>query len=129
MEHALRQILPNVRIGKILIQRKDDGSAQPQHYYTKVPNDIAQRKVLLLDPMLATGGSAICAIEELLKKGVQEERITFLNLVAAPEGVKAILSKFPKIKIISCALDEKLNEAKFIIPGLGDFGDRYFGTI
>ena len=128
MEHALRQILPNVRIGKILIQRKEDGSAEAQLFYTKVPQDISERTVLLLDPMLATGGSAICAIAELIKMGVKEEHITFLNMVAAPEGIKAVLSVYPKIKIISCALDKELNEQKYILPGLGDVGDRYFGT-
>ena len=128
MENALRQILPNVRIGKILIQRKEDGSAEAQLFYTKVPQDIASRKVLLLDPMLATGGSAVCAIRELMKMGVPEERITFLNMVAAPEGIREVLTSYPKVRIISCALDDSLNDQKYILPGLGDFGDRYFGT-
>ncbi|KAK2958763.1 putative Uracil phosphoribosyltransferase [Blattamonas nauphoetae] len=128
MESALRQICPHCRIGKILIQRSEDGQAVPKLYYTKVPKDIASRQVLLLDPMLATGGSAICAIEELIKLGVPEERILFLNLLATPEGVEAILSRFPSMSICSIALDEKLDEQKYIIPGLGDFGDRYFGT-
>ena len=128
MENALRQILPNVRIGKILIQRKEDGSAEAQLFYTKVPQDIASRKVLLLDPMLATGGSAVCAIHELMKMGVPEERITFLNMVAVPEGIREVLTHYPKVRIISCALDDSLNDQKYILPGLGDFGDRYFGT-
>ncbi|KAH7827386.1 Uracil phosporibosyltransferase [Monocercomonoides exilis] len=128
MENALRQVLPHVRIGKILIQRKEDGSGTCQHFYTKIPKDISHRNVLLLDPMLATGGSAICAIGELLKNGVLEQNILFLNMVAVPEGVKAVLSAYPKIKIVSVALDEGLNEKKYIVPGIGDFGDRYFGT-
>ncbi|KAH7824507.1 Uracil phosphoribosyltransferase [Monocercomonoides exilis] len=128
MENALRQIAPHVRIGKILIQRKEDGSGTSQHYYTKVPKDIASRTVLLLDPMLATGGSVCCAISELLKLGVPEDRILFLNMIAAPEGVKNVLTKHPKIKIVSIALDDCLNDQKYILPGIGDFGDRYFGT-
>lgn len=128
MEKALREVIPNVRIGKILIQRKEDGTAEAQLYYTKFPKDLAERHVLLLDPMLATGGSAICAIEQLVKVGVKEENIVFLNLVAAPEGIEKLLKKYPKIRIVSCALDKSLNELKYILPGLGDFGDRYFGT-
>ena len=129
METALRQIVPNVRIGKILIQRAEDGTALPHLFYTKLPKDIVVCQVLLLDPMLATGGSAICAVDELVRSGVPEERIIFLNMIAAPEGVAALLKVHPKIKIVSCALDDSLNDQKYIIPGIGDFGDRYFGTV
>ncbi|KAK2961315.1 putative Uracil phosphoribosyltransferase [Blattamonas nauphoetae] len=128
MENALRQICPHCRIGKILIQRSEDGLAIPKLFYTKVPKDISTRQVLLLDPMLATGGSAIVAIEELIKLGVPENRILFLNLLATPEGVDTVLSRFPSMRVCSICLDERLNEQKYIIPGLGDFGDRYFGT-
>ncbi|KAL6050891.1 Uracil phosphoribosyltransferase, synthesizes UMP from uracil [Balamuthia mandrillaris] len=127
MEAGLRAVAKSVRIGKILIQRNED-TAEPQLFYVKLPEDIAERWVLLLDPMLATGGSAIRAIEVLLEKGVKEEKIVFLNLIAAPEGIKALSEAYPRVHIVTTALDEKLNDVKFIIPGIGDFGDRYFGT-
>ncbi|TPX50208.1 hypothetical protein SeLEV6574_g01056 [Synchytrium endobioticum] len=127
MEKALRDCCRAVRIGKILIQR-DEATATPKLIYHKLPSDISERYVLLLDPMLATGGSAIQAIDVLLKKGVRPERILFINLVAAPEGIEAILKKHPQIEIITAAIDECLDHRKFVVPGLGDFGDRYFGT-
>lgn len=128
MEKALRECIPNVRIGKILVQRLEDGTAKPQHFYTKYPKDIAQRKVILMDPMLATGGSAMMAIRSLEEAGVNRENIVFINMVGAPEGVKALCQAYPEVRTISCVLDTHLNSAKYIIPGLGDFGDRYFGT-
>lgn len=128
MEKALRECVPNVRIGKILVQRLEDGSAKPQHFYTKYPKDIADRMVILMDPMLATGGSVLMAINSLEQAGVKKENIVFINMVAAPEGVKALCEKYPEIRTISCVLDSHLNSEKYIIPGLGDFGDRYFGT-
>eukprot|EP00771_Trimastix_marina_P001539 gnl/Trimastix_PCT/262.p1 GENE.gnl/Trimastix_PCT/262~~gnl/Trimastix_PCT/262.p1 ORF type:complete len:245 (+),score=72.90 gnl/Trimastix_PCT/262:80-736(+) len=127
IEAALRQVCEGVRIGKILIQR-DEETARPMHFYTKLPKDIGQRHVLLLDPMLATGGSAAKAIEILIDHGVPEQKIVFICMVAAPEGVAAITTRFPKLKIVAAALDSHLNERNYIIPGLGDFGDRYFGT-
>ncbi|RHZ75411.1 hypothetical protein Glove_214g25 [Diversispora epigaea] len=125
MEQGLRECCRSVRIGKILIQR-DEETAQPKLYYAKLPPDIESRYVLLLDPMLATGGSAIKAIEVLLSNGVAEEKILFLNLLAAPEGIIAVTSKFSKLKIITAFIDEGLDNKKYIVPGLGDFGDRYF---
>lgn len=89
---------------------------------------LSQRYVFLLDPMLATGGSAIQAIKVLLSRGVVEEKIVFINLVASPEGIEAITSAFPKMTIVTAQVDEGMNEKKYILPGLGDFGDRYFGT-
>lgn len=127
MENSLRAVCRACRIGKILIQRNEE-DATPQLYYSKLPEDIADRFVLLLDPMLATGGSASKAIEVLKEKGVREEKIIFANLVAAPEGVAAVFKKSPNIKIVSAAVDDGLNERFYIIPGMGDFGDRYFGT-
>ncbi|ORZ41053.1 uracil phosphoribosyltransferase-domain-containing protein [Catenaria anguillulae PL171] len=126
-EGGLRECCKGVRIGKILIQR-DEETALPELFYSKLPNDIAQRYVLLLDPMLATGGSALKAIEVLLQHGVAEERILFLNLLAVPEGIEALVSKHPKMKIVTSQIDPGLNAKKFIVPGLGDFGCRYFGT-
>ncbi|KAK6457971.1 uracil phosphoribosyltransferase [Scheffersomyces xylosifermentans] len=125
MEMGLRDCCRSVRIGKILIQR-DEETALPKLFYEKLPEDISERYVFLLDPMLATGGSAIMAVEVLLSRGVQADRIFFLNLLAAPEGIKAFQEKYPSVKIITGGIDEKLDENKYIVPGLGDFGDRYY---
>ncbi|KAG8747444.1 Uracil phosphoribosyltransferase, synthesizes UMP from uracil [Ceratobasidium sp. 414] len=114
MEAGLREVCRSVRIGKILIQR--------------LPEDIAQRYVLLLDPMLATGGSAIKAVEAfygvLMEAGVPEERIMFLNLIASPEGIRTFCGKYPALRMITGWIDKGLNEKAYIIPGLGDFGER-----
>ncbi|EIW71641.1 hypothetical protein TREMEDRAFT_67876 [Tremella mesenterica DSM 1558] len=110
---------------EILIQR-DEETAQAKLFYAKLPEDIADRYCLLLDPMLATGGSCIKAIEVLLSHGVQEERIIFLNLIASPQGVNNVCSRFPKLRIITAWVDEGLDANAYIVPGLGDFGDRYF---
>jgi len=127
MESALRAVCKSIRIGKILIQRNEE-TAQPQLYYFKLPEDIGSRHVLLLDPMLATGGSAIKAIEVLLEHKVDQSKIIFLNLIAAPEGIRAIEKHFPQITILTSAVDTRLNDRKYIEPGIGDFGDRYYGT-
>ncbi|ORZ26307.1 uracil phosphoribosyltransferase-domain-containing protein [Lobosporangium transversale] len=127
MEQGLRDVCRSVRIGKILIQR-DEETALPKLYYAKFPPDIASRYCLLLDPMLATGGSAMKAIEVLISYGVPEEKIIFVNLLCCPEGLSAVLKSYPRIKIITAELDEHLDEKKYVIPGLGDFGCRYYGT-
>ncbi|PIA19271.1 PRTase-like protein, partial [Coemansia reversa NRRL 1564] len=127
MEQGLREVCTSVRIGKVLIQR-DERTALPKLYYSKLPKDIADRWVLLLDPMLATGGSAVKCVETLLEAGVKEERILFINLICAPEGALAMLERFKSLQIITAEIDESIDERKFILPGLGDFGDRYFGT-
>ncbi|GET92199.1 uracil phosphoribosyltransferase, putative [Leishmania tarentolae] len=133
MERVLREMCPGVRIGKILVQRDEtsaDKSPDARFSYSKLPADIASRRVLLLDPMCATGGSAIKATEILIKEyGVLEENIIFLNLISAPEGIKRYLGRFPNIQIVTAAIDNDLDENSYIVPGLGDFGDRYFGTI
>ncbi|TPX56967.1 hypothetical protein PhCBS80983_g04156 [Powellomyces hirtus] len=121
MEQGLRDCCRSVRIGKILIQR-DEETAMPQLYYAKLPPDISKRFCLLLDPMLATGGSANKAIEVLLDHGVPEENILFVNLICAPEGIEKMLAVYPKIKIVTAEIDAGLDENKYIIPGLGDFG-------
>ncbi|EGW32165.1 uracil phosphoribosyl transferase [Spathaspora passalidarum NRRL Y-27907] len=125
MEMGLRDCCRSVRIGKILIQR-DEETALPKLFYEKLPDDIRDRYIFLLDPMLATGGSAMMAVEVLLSRGVKSEQIFFLNLLAAPEGIKAFHSKYPDVKIITGGIDERLDEDKYIVPGLGDFGDRYY---
>ena len=101
----------------------------PKLYYSKLPPSIGEQTVLLLDPMLATGGSAIAAIDVLVDAGVPPERIVFVNLVCCPEGVRKMYATYPAVRIVSAALDSHLNDKSYIMPGLGDFGDRYFGTI
>ncbi|EGC45048.1 uracil phosphoribosyltransferase [Histoplasma capsulatum var. duboisii H88] len=125
MEQGLRDCCRSVRIGKILIQRDDD-TWQPKLFYEKLPKDIANRWVLLLDPMFATGGSATMAVDVLKSKGVPEDRILFLNLIASPSGVADFAQKYPKLRVVTAFIDQGLDEKKYIIPGLGDFGDRYY---
>ncbi|KAG7818460.1 hypothetical protein KL909_005082 [Ogataea angusta] len=125
MEQGLRDCCRSVRLGKILIQR-DEETATPKLFYVKLPEDIPERYVFLLDPLLATGGSASMAVDVLLQKGVKEERILFLNVLASPEGIEVFKKKFPKIKVITGMIDQALDEKKFVVPGLGDFGDRYY---
>eukprot|EP00922_Rhytidocystis_sp_ex-Travisia-forbesii_P004891 GHVS01007161.1.p1 GENE.GHVS01007161.1~~GHVS01007161.1.p1 ORF type:complete len:251 (+),score=33.70 GHVS01007161.1:122-874(+) len=128
MESGLRAVCRGCRIGKILIQR-DEETAEPVLYYKKLPEDIAERSVLLLDPILATGGSVCRAIRLLLQEGVKEEAIIFVNLVAAPEGIARLHDNYPNIKVVTAAVDDHLNERAYVVPGIGDFGDRYFGTV
>jgi len=124
---VVRTVWPAVSVGKILIQR-DEETARPDLYYVKLPPRIEQKWVLLLDPMLATGGSALLAIEKLMAQGVRAERIIFLNVLTCPEGIRVVKEAHHEVKIVTCAIDDGLDERKYIIPGLGDFGDRYFGT-
>ncbi|KAL6325064.1 hypothetical protein AAG906_022272 [Vitis piasezkii] len=114
------------KIGKILIHR--DGDNGKQLIYEKLPKDISERHVLLLDPVLATGNSAGQAIELLIQKGVPESHIIFLNLISAPEGIHCVCKRFPSLKIVTSEIDVALNEEFRVIPGMGEFGDRYFGT-
>ncbi|QEU61249.1 Fur1 [Kluyveromyces lactis] len=125
MEQGLRDCCRSVRIGKILIQR-DEETAMPKLFYEKLPEDIADRYVFLLDPMLATGGSAIMATEVLIQRGVLPERIFFLNLICSKEGIDNYHAKFPNVRIVTGAVDAGLDENKYLMPGLGDFGDRYY---
>jgi len=125
MEQGLRDCCRSVRIGKILIQR-DEETSKPRLFYDKLPEDIADRYCLLLDPMFATGGSATMAVEVLISKGVPEERILFLNLIASPQGIRSFAERFPKLRIVTAFVDQGLNEKNYIIPGLGDFGDRFY---
>eukprot|EP00796_Vickermania_ingenoplastis_P007186 gene7186-5048_t len=133
MERVLREMCRGIRIGKILVQRNeksDDKRPDERFNYSKMPKDVDERRVLLLDPMCATGGSAAKAVDILMSEyGVKEQNILFLNLVSAPAGLKRFTSQYPEIQIITAAIDDELNEDKYIVPGLGDFGDRYFGTM
>eukprot|EP00056_Hartaetosiga_gracilis_P013264 m.218830 g.218830 ORF g.218830 m.218830 type:complete len:221 (+) comp13818_c0_seq4:169-831(+) len=127
MEHILREWVPGAVFGKVLIQRNEE-TAQPQLFFDKLPSFIGECSVILLDPMLATGGSAKTAIKVLLDKGVEQKNIVFCNIVACPEGIKALATEFPEVTVVTAEVDSHLNEKKYIIPGLGDYGDRYFGT-
>ncbi|KAL6520200.1 Uridine kinase-like protein 5 [Orobanche minor] len=126
MENALRACCKGIKIGKILIH--GEGNNGRELIYEKLPSDIASRHVLLLDPVLASGNSAVKAISVLLNKGVPESNIIFLNLIAAPEGIHTVCKKFPRLKIVTSEIDMKLNKDIHVIPGMGEFGDRYFGT-
>lgn len=125
MEQGLRDCCRSVRLGKILIQR-DEETAMPKLFYVKLPEDIPNRYVLLLDPLLATGGSAAMAIDVLKEKGVPEKRILFLNVLASPEGLEMFKEKYPEVVVITGMIDDGLNEQKYVVPGVGDFGDRYY---
>ncbi|XP_010536767.1 PREDICTED: uridine kinase-like protein 4 isoform X1 [Tarenaya hassleriana] len=126
MENALRACCKGIKIGKILIHREGDNGQQL--IYEKLPNDISERHVLLLDPILGTGNSAVQAISLLISKGVPESNIIFLNLISAPQGVHVVCKRFPRIKIVTSEIEIGLNEEYRVIPGMGEFGDRYFGT-
>lgn len=119
------EVIPDARVGHIGLYRNEE-TLQPVDYYFKVPRNLGKALVLVLDPMLATGGSAVAAIEYLKRKGAR--KIRFVSLVAAPEGVRALSKAHPDVLIFSCALDRKLNQQGYILPGLGDAGDRIFGT-
>jgi uracil phosphoribosyltransferase len=119
------EVMPNARVGHIGLFR-DEETLKPVDYYFKVPRNLDKALVLLLDPMLATGGSAVAAISYLKKRGARNIRM--VNLVAAPEGVKTVRKAHPDVTMYICALDRELNNRGYILPGLGDAGDRMFGT-
>lgn len=125
MVEGLLTIIPAARVGHIGMYR-DPKTLKPVTYYSKLPKDVASRQMIIVDPMLATGGSLIEAIDELKRNGAKN--IKSINLLAAPEGLKAVEEAHPDVEIYIAALDEKLNEDKYIVPGLGDAGDRLFGT-
>lgn len=125
MLDGIINLVPNAKIGHVGMYR-DEETFKPNVYYFKVPKDIDKREVFILDPMLATGGSALDAIELLKEKGVK--KIKFLCIIAAPEGIKLLKDKHPDVQIYTTSIDERLNEKAYIIPGLGDAGDRVFGT-
>ncbi len=119
------EVFPEAKVGHIGLYR-DESTLKPVDYYFKVPKDLHQSLVLLLDPMLATGGSGAEAITFLKKKGAQN--IRFVSLVAAPEGIRVVHERHPEVVIYTCARDRELNSKGYILPGLGDAGDRIFGT-
>lgn len=125
MVDGVLNMIPNAKIGHIGMYRNKE-TLEPIPYYFKVPKDIENRKVILLDPMLATGGSAVDAISQLKKSGAKE--IKFLCIIAAPEGIKRVEKEHPDVQIYCTSIDNRLNENGYIVPGLGDAGDRIFGT-
>jgi uracil phosphoribosyltransferase len=125
MVEGVAQLIPSARVGHIGLYR-DHESLQPVDYYFKIPGDGVGRDFFILDPMLATGGSAVAAVSALRKAGAR--RIRFLCIVAAPEGVRRMLEAHPDIPVFAAALDRELNDKGYILPGLGDAGDRLFGT-
>jgi len=125
MADGILGLVPSARVGHIGLYR-DETTLKPVQYFVKLPSDIADRDVFVLDPMLATGGSAVAALTLLRDRGVGHPRL--LCILGAPEGVAAVQAAHPDIEIILAALDERLDERGFIVPGLGDAGDRIYGT-
>ncbi|MEK9143761.1 MAG: uracil phosphoribosyltransferase [Patescibacteria group bacterium] len=125
MLFAIQDFLPSVSVGFIGLER-DEKTAQAREYYRKLPKLYATHRVLVIDPMLATGGSFDDTVTLLKEKGAKH--ITIVSIVSAPEGIKRIQKNHPEIIIFTAAIDDHLNAKKYIVPGLGDFGDRYFGT-
>ena len=122
---GMLEIIPNAKVGHVGLYR-DPKTHEPVEYYCKLPEDIDKRRVIIVDPMLATGGSAIAAVDFVKKKGAKD--IALMFLIAAPEGIEALTAKHPDVDIYIADKDEKLNENAYIVPGLGDAGDRIFGT-
>jgi uracil phosphoribosyltransferase len=127
---VVREVEPSIRVGKILIQRDEEHPDKiARLFYSKMPPGVENMYILLCDPMLATGGSALLAIKCLIENHrVDPSKIIFANMICAPEGLKAMADSYPQVKIVTVAVDEGLNDAKFIVPGLGDYGDRFFNT-
>ncbi len=122
---GMLELVPNAKVGHVGLYRDPD-THEPVEYYCKLPTDIGKRKIFVLDPMLATGGSAVAAIDFIKKRGGKD--IVFMCLIAAPEGIKALQDAHPDVDIYIASKDEKLNENAYIVPGLGDAGDRLYGT-
>lgn len=125
MVDGVLRVIPNAKIGHIGLCRNEE-TLEPVKYYYKVPKDIKNRTVLLLDPMLATGGSAVDAISMIKTEGVKN--IKFLSIISAPEGLARVQKEHPDVQIYTTSIDKRLNENGYIVPGLGDAGDRIFGT-
>ncbi len=121
------KVFPKAKVGMVGVRRNEE-TATPEYYYHNIPEVSSNAEVIVLDPMLATGGSVSYAVDLLMKQGVKEEQITAVFVISAPEGIEAFTKRFPNIRILIAEEDEKLTPNKFIFPGLGDFGDRYYGT-
>jgi len=125
MLDSILQLIPHARVGFIGL-RREETTLQAQFYHKSFPKNLAEVEVILIDPMLATGGSAVAALDLLKEQGARNIRL--VNLVASPQGIRAVRRKYASIPIFTAAIDETLNERGFIVPGLGDAGDRLFGT-
>ncbi|NLK03059.1 MAG: uracil phosphoribosyltransferase [Clostridiales bacterium] len=125
MADGILNLIPNAKVGHLGLYRNEE-TLEPVEYFCKLPSDAADREIFVLDPMLATGGSAVVAIDMLKKRGIKKVR--FLCLIAAPEGVERLKKAHPDVDIYIGILDERLNEKGYILPGLGDAGDRIYGT-
>lgn len=125
MVDGLLTLMPSARVGHIGMQRNEE-THEPEPYYCNLPQDLSERPCFVVDPMLATGGSAIAALDYLRKAGAQDVRMLFL--VSAPEGIQKVIEHDKDVVIYTCAIDRELNENAYILPGLGDAGDRIFGT-
>ena len=125
MVDGVLKLIPMAKVGHIGLYR-DPQTFEPVEYYCKLPADVCEREVVVLDPMLATGGSASAAIRFIKDRGAK--KIKLMNLIAAPEGIQRVLRDHPDVDIFCAAIDEKLNDHAYIVPGLGDAGDRLFGT-
>jgi uracil phosphoribosyltransferase len=128
MLEGILRLIPNAKVGHIGLYRNEE-TLEPVEYFCKLPDDLPERDILLLDPMLATGGSAVAAVEALVSKGAKPEQMKFLCLLASPEGLKRLSEACPKVGIYTAAVDNRLDDNGYIRPGLGDAGDRIFGTI
>ncbi|MBI2251790.1 MAG: uracil phosphoribosyltransferase [Armatimonadetes bacterium] len=128
MVNGILRLIPAAKVGHIGVYR-DHNTLKPVDYYSKFPEDLAERDILLLDPMLATGGSAAASVEFLKNNGAKSENIKFMCLVASPQGLKTLQGCDSEIEIYTASVDRTLNEKGYILPGLGDAGDRLFGTI
>ena len=127
MLEGILRLVPNAKVGHMGIYRNEK-TLEPVEYFCKMPDDLQERDILLLDPMLATGGSVIATIEALQRRGAKPEQIKFLCLLASPDGVQRLTEAFPQVQIYTAAVDDRLDERGYIRPGLGDAGDRIFGT-
>ena len=125
MVDPLLHLVPEAKVGHLGMYR-DEETHTPIDYYANLPDQLEQAKVLIVDPMLATGGSALDAIAFLKNRGARQ--LTFISIISAPEGLNRLAQSSPDVEIITAAVDQKLNDNAFIVPGLGDAGDRYFGT-
>lgn len=126
MVDGVLKLFPDAKFGHIGLQRNEE-TLEPIEYYCKLPKNIENKEVIIIDPMLATGGSGADAISQIKRRGVQ--KIKFLCMIAAPEGIKKLQKEHPEVQIYCATLDEGLNEKGYIVPGLGDAGDRIYGTI
>ncbi len=125
MIDGILTVIPNAKIGHIGLYRNEE-TLEPVEYYYKMPKNINKREVIILDPMLATGGSVVATINRLKKDGVK--KIKFLCIIASKQGIKKVQKEHPDVQIYAAAVDEKLNDVGYILPGLGDAGDRVYGT-